>query len=96
MGFRNNFHREQLEEHIERRGWTKEDKDHFFHMIGHSALMSEQGVLSVLEYQQATDERIAAEEQCDEVFGATVVPIDVQDTLPLDFFRQRFTEGSEV
>lgn len=68
MSHRNNIWHERLQEHLNHREWSQEDKDHFAHMVGHSALMSEQGVLAVLEFQQATDERIQAEKDFDTTF----------------------------
>ena len=65
MSHRNDFYHEQLVDHITERDWSEEDKTHFLHMIGHSALMSEQGALSILEFQQATDERVQAEKEFD-------------------------------
>lgn len=65
MSYRVNHHEEALIEHINEREWTQEDKEHFLHMIGRSALMSAQGVLTVLEFQQATDERIEADKEHD-------------------------------
>lgn len=81
MSHRNNFWHEQLNEHLERREWSEEDKAHFLHMVGHSALLSSESALSVLEFQQATDERIEAEKDFDEAFVPKV---------PQDFFEQRF------
>lgn len=85
MNHRVNFYHEQLMEHLTQREWTDEDKSHFLHMVGRSALMSEQGVLAVLEFQQATDERIEGEKAFDEAF----VP-----GIPQDFFEPHlpFTE----
>jgi len=68
MGHRRDEYHERVLENLEEREWTQEDKDHFFHMIGHSALMSNQGVLAVLEFQQAVDERIEAEKKYDALF----------------------------
>ncbi len=98
MSHRVNHWHEALVEHLTEREWSDEDKAHFLHMVGHSALMSEQGVLSVLEFQQATDERIQAEKDFDEVFvpgaqqGYGVDPFVPR--IPQDFFEQRF-EGIE-
>lgn len=68
MSHRVNHYREHLIEHLTEREWSQEDIAHFTHMIGHSALMSYQGVLSILEYQQATDERIQAEKEHDRLY----------------------------
>lgn len=90
MSHRNNFWHEQLTEHLERREWSEEDKAHFLHMVGHSALMSEQGVLSVLEFQQATDERIEAEKQYDKLY----YPADSEgEALEPGFVQRRFLRG---
>lgn len=85
MSHRNNFWHEQLVEHLDRRQWSEEDKAHFAHMVGHSALMSEQGVLAVLEYQQATDKRIGAERaQVEDDYNAVFAP---------DYMQSRFLRG---
>lgn len=88
MSHRVNHYHEQLVEHLTQREWSDEDKQNFLHMVGRSALMSAQGVLSVLEYQQATDERIKAEKQFDEAF----VP-----GIPQDFFETGYdSEGRYI
>jgi hypothetical protein len=81
MSHRVDFHRERLVEHLTEREWSEEDIAHFTHMVGHSALLSSEAALSVLEFQQATDERIQAEKDFDEAFVPRV---------PQDFFEQRF------
>lgn len=63
-----NRHREALTSHLEAREWTEKEINQLICMIGTTALTSEQGALRILEYQQATDERIEAEKQHDEVF----------------------------
>lgn len=68
MSHRRNEYLERLQEHMVEREWSEEDKDHFLHMVGHSALLSTESALHVLEFQQATDERIAAEKAFDETF----------------------------
>lgn len=88
MSHRVNHYHEQLIEHLDERKWSDEDKQNFLHMIGRSALMSTQGVLAVLEYQQATDERIEAERRFDEAF----VP-----GIPQDFFEAGYdSEGRYI
>lgn len=74
MSHRVNHWHEALIGHVTERDWSDEDIAHLSHMIGHSALMSEQGVLTVLEFQQATDERIQAERDFDEVFVHPQLP----------------------
>ena len=59
---------ELLIHHLEERDWTEEDRLHFLRMVGRSTLLSAQSALAVLEFQQATDERIQAEKDYDEVF----------------------------
>jgi hypothetical protein len=81
MSHRVDFHRERLVEHLTEREWSEEDIAHFTHMVGHSALLSSEAALHVLEFQQATDERIEAEKDFDEAFVPKV---------PQDFFEQRF------
>lgn len=98
MSYRVNHHEEALIEHINEREWSEEDKNHFLHMIGRSALMSAQGVLTVLEFQQATDERIEAEKQADQVFSGQGwgngmgVPVVERTEVANDHFQQRFEE----
>ncbi len=98
MSHRNDFHCERLVEHLQEREWSQSDIDHFTHMIGHSALLSSESAMFVLEFQQATDERIQAEKDFDEVFvpgaqqGYGVDPFVPR--IPQDFFEQRF-EGIE-
>lgn len=97
MAHRIDFFKERLVEHLQEREWTQEDIEHFTHMVGHSALLSSESAMFVLEFQQATDERIQAEKDYDEVFvpgaqqgyGVEAVP-----RIPQDFFQQRF-EGIE-
>lgn len=88
MSHRRNEYLERLQEHMEEREWTTEDKEHFLHMVGHSAILSTQSALSVLEFQQLTDERIAAEK----AFDRTFVPDQCRGVIPQDFFQQRFEE----
>lgn len=85
MSHRRNEYLERLTDHMDEREWSSEDKEHFLHLVGHSALLSCQSALTVLEFQQATDERIQAEKDFDEAFVPKV---------PQDFFEQRF-EGIE-
>lgn len=95
MGHRVNFHHEQLMEHLQEREWSAEDIAHFTHMIGHSALMSEQGVLFVLEFQRTTDERIQAEKDFDQAFVPGVPQSffeDSSEALEPGFIEQRFGE----
>lgn len=68
MSHRRNEYLERLQEHMDEREWTDADKEHFLHMVGHSALLSTQSALSVLEFQQLTDERIEAEKEYDQTF----------------------------
>lgn len=79
-----NHYAEALTEHLTERGWTPDDIAHFSHMVGHSALMSSQGALSVLEFQQATDERLAAEAQHDEWAIGPIPIIERPDAGQLD------------
>lgn len=69
MSHRVDFHRERLVEHLTEREWSEEDIAHFTHMVGHSALLSSEAALSVLEFQQSTDERIQAEKDFDATFN---------------------------
>ena len=89
MSHRRNEYLERLQEHMEEREWTEEDKEHFLHLVGHSALLSTQSALSVLEFQQATDERIEAEKKYDELF---VCPVLERTEVANDHFQQRFEE----
>lgn len=89
MSHRVNHHEQALLEHINEREWTQEDKDHFLHMIGRSALMSHEGVLRVLETQQQIDEQIQAEKRYDELF---VCPQIERTDVAQEYFQQRFEE----
>lgn len=85
MSHRRNEYLERLQEHMEEREWTNEDKEHFLHMIGHSALLSTQSALSVLEFQQLTDERIEAEKEHDRwAIAREMTVIERTDTAQLD------------
>lgn len=68
MSHRVDHYRERMVEHLQAREWTQQDIEHFAHMVGHSALLSSESALFVLEFQQATDERIEAEKAFDAVF----------------------------
>lgn len=103
MSYRRNEYLERLQEHLDEREWTAEDKEHFLHMVGHSALLSTQSALSVLEFQQLTDERIEAEKQHDQVFsgdgwgnGRGVIPQsffeDSSEAIDPGFIQGRFEE----
>ena len=90
MSRRENIYHERLIEEVKRRDWTDEDIAHFTHMIGHSALMYDQGVLAVLEFQAATDGRIAAERtEAEEDFDRVFVPDDYfEPELPLPIIER--------
>jgi len=104
MSHRRNEYLERLQEHLDEREWTTEDKEHFLHMVGHSALLSTQSALSVLEFQQITDERIQAEKDFDETFvpgdgwgnGRGVIPQsffeDSSEAIDPGFIQGRFEE----
>lgn len=57
-----------LIEHLENREWSQSQIEAMSRDIGHSALMSHEGVLRVLETQQQIDEQIQAEKRYDELF----------------------------
>jgi hypothetical protein len=65
MSHRNDFHYEALHEHLVNRDWSKEQIHAMTHLIGRSALLTNEGVLEVLELQQETDELIEAQKECD-------------------------------
>lgn len=77
-----NRHREALTSHLEAREWTDREINQLICMIGTTALTSEQGALRILEYQQATDERIEADKQHDEVFIGNYQPTLFEYNLP--------------
>lgn len=64
-----NRHLEKLTSHLAEREWNEQEINSFVSMIGRSALSSYQSALNILEYQQAVDEQVQAEKQCDEVFA---------------------------
>jgi hypothetical protein len=59
-----NWH-EALYEHLVNREWTKEQIHAMTRLVGKSALLTNEGVLEVLELQQETDELIEAQKECD-------------------------------
>lgn len=98
MSRRENIYHERLTDEVKRRNWTDEDIAHFSHMIGHSALMSDQGVLAVLEFQAATDGRIAAERaqaeaDFDRVFAGDTVIERPEAAQMASYLTRRFVEG---
>lgn len=85
-----NRHREALTSHLEARDWTERDIQPLIRMIGTTALTSDQGALRILEYQQAIDERIEAEQQHDEVFVGNYQPTLFEESEALEpGFKQR-------
>lgn len=88
MSHRVHIAEEQLKDHLNEREWTREDQEHFLHMIGRSALLNCQNALAVLEYQQATDERIEAEKEHDR--WAIGRSFDIRPrVIPEEFFEER-------
>ena len=61
-------YKEALVEHLQAREWHEQEIGSFVRMIGSSALMSFQGALNILEYQQAADDLVEAQKDFDEVF----------------------------
>lgn len=61
---RDEYH-ERLVEHLTEREWSNVQITNLAHRIARSALMSFEGVLEVLEYQQQIDENIAAQKEHD-------------------------------
>lgn len=68
MSHRTHEWNERLVSHLENREWTQEDREHFLHMVGRSTIMSAQGALAILEFQESVDERIEAQKKYDELF----------------------------
>lgn len=58
MSHRRDIWHDALVEHLEEREWSQVQIINLTHRIGHSALMSCEGVLEVLEYQQLIDSNI--------------------------------------
>lgn len=73
MTVRRDIWHERLVEHLQEREWSDVQIINLTHKIGHSALLSCEGVLSVLEYQQQIDENIQAEKDFDRVYGTAPV-----------------------
>lgn len=63
--YRRDEHYERLAEHLTEREWSEVQILNLAHRIARSALMSHEGVLEVLEYQQEIDENIAAQKEHD-------------------------------
>lgn len=63
-------------------------------MVGRSTLLSAQSALAVLEFQQATDERIQAEKDYDEVFCQPTLfdhpPIIEATDISQEYFNQHW------
>jgi len=91
---RTQLYHELLIHHLEERDWTEEDRLHFLRMVGRSTLLSAQSALAVLEFQQATDERIQAEKDYDEVFCQPTLfdhpPIIEATDISQEFFNQHW------
>jgi hypothetical protein len=72
MTVRRDIWHERLVEHLQEREWSDVQIINLTHKIGHSALMSHEGVLEVLEYQQSIDEQIQAEKDFDKTYHPTL------------------------
>lgn len=68
MSHHRDIYFERLQEHLLEREWSEVQILNLAHRIGRSALMSHEGVLEVLEYQQQIDENIQAQKDHDRVF----------------------------
>lgn len=66
------FHYEALVSHLEEREWSEVQIANLAHMSVTADVMSLQGILRILKYQQEVDEQIAAEKQFDEVYSPEV------------------------
>jgi hypothetical protein len=55
------------------REWSEEQVINLAHKIARSALLSHEGVLMVLEFQQEVDEGIEAQKKYDELFVCPVI-----------------------
>jgi hypothetical protein len=66
MSYRRDEHYERLVEHCADREWSDVQIINLAHKVARSALMSFEGVLEILEYQQQVDEGIAAEKEYDQ------------------------------
>lgn len=65
MSHRVDHWHEALVEHLQEREWSDVQITNLTHRIGHSALLSCEGILEVLEYQQEVDEAIVAQKEAD-------------------------------
>lgn len=59
------FHYEALVSHLEEREWSEVQIANLAHMSVTADVMSLQGILRILKYQQEVDEQIAAEKEHD-------------------------------
>ncbi len=91
---RTHLYHELLIHHLEERDWSEDDRLHFLRMVGRNTLLSAQSALAVLEFQQATDERIQAEKDYDEVFCQPTLfdhpPIIEATDISQEFFNQHW------
>ena len=69
---RENRWEQALNEHLENRDWTEHQIAEFGRLIVHNSFLSYETALTVLEYQQATDEINEAVENYDRVFQPTL------------------------
>lgn len=65
---RRNEYEQRFNEHLQAREWSADDIARFGQVVHHSALISYEGALEILELQQEVDERIEAEKAFDSVF----------------------------
>lgn len=79
---------EALHEHLTNRDWSKEQIHEMSRLIGRSALLTNEGVLEVLELQQKTDELVEAQKECDR--WAYCLPDSDGEALKPGFLQQRF------
>jgi hypothetical protein len=79
-----NEHFEKLQEHLLEREWSEEQVINLANKVGR-LLMSHEGALEILEYQQEVDEGIQAKKEYDRVFGtAPVFNSEQARQLPLE------------
>lgn len=83
---------ERLQDHLIEREWSEEQVINLAHKIARSALLSHEGVLMVLEYQQEVDEGIEAKKKYDELFARCDAPIIERTDIAQEYFQQRFEE----
>lgn len=91
---RKDEHFERLQDHLIEREWSEEQVINLAYKIARSALLSHEGVLMVLEFQQEVDEGIEAKREHDRwAIGRSMgVPVVERTAVTQDYFQLRIAD----